>query len=199
MNRLFLVLVSSIFINKIDAQITASYINNRVELSWTHSDIKNVSFYVIEKSKNGKYFKPFLKIETTNKSYSSFIEVDNSPYKHQTYYRLRYINNNGNYYYSETISIRENATKKLPPTLINYNKLNVLVILKNNNGIETYAKLNIKEKNNELVSETLNSKIRSGNYFITASEDDSLLGYKIKIINPDQAETKYLSDTLNIE
>lgn len=188
-----------IFINKIDAQINASYNNSRVELSWTHSDIKNVNYYVIEKSKNGKYFKPFLTIKCNDKSYSSFMEIDNSPYKHQTYYRLKYINKNGNYYYSETISIKNNATKKLPPNLIRYDKLNVLVILKDNNGIETYAKLNIKEKNNELVSETLNNKIKSGRFLVIGSEDDALLGYKLKIINPDQIETKYFSDTLNIE
>lgn len=186
-------------INKIDAQISASYNNNRVEISWTHSDIKNINYFVIEKSKNGKYFKPFLKIECNNKSYTSFIEVDNSPYKHHTYYRIRYINKNGNYYYSEKVTARNNNIKKLPPELINYDKLNVLVILKDNNGNETYAKLNIREKSNKLVSETLNKKISSGKYLIIGADDDLILGYKIQIINPELLETKYLSDTLNIK
>ncbi|MCB9361546.1 MAG: hypothetical protein H6587_09550 [Flavobacteriales bacterium] len=199
MNRLLLVIICFIFINKTDAQISASYNNNRVELNWTHSDIKNIAFFVLEKSKNGKYFKPFLKVECSNKSYSSFMEVDNSPYKHHTYYRIRYINKNGNYYYSETITARNNSSKKLPSNLMNYDKLNVLVILKDNNGNETFAKLNIKEKNNVLVSETLNNKIKSGKFLIIGAEDDVLLGYKIHIKNPEQVETRYLSDTLNIE
>jgi hypothetical protein len=161
--------------------------------------MKNIVFFVVEKSKNGKYFKSFLKIKNTNKPYSSFMEIDNSPYKHHTYYRIRYINKNGNYYYSETITARNNSNKKLPSNLINYDKLNLLVVLKDNNGNETYAKLNIKEKNNELVSETLNNKIKSGNFLIIGTEDDALLGYKIQIINPEQAAIKYLSDTLNTE
>jgi hypothetical protein len=188
-----------VFINKVDAQISASYNNDRVEISWTHSDIKNISSFIIEKSKNGKYFKPFLKVANSSKPYSSFVEIDNFPYKHHTYYRIRYINKSGNYYYSETITVKNNATKKLPETLINYDKLNVLVILKDNNGTDFYAKLNIKEKNDNLVSETLNNKIKSGTFLIIGAEDDALLGYKIKVINPDQAEIKYFSDTLNIK
>ncbi len=199
MSRCFGLLLCLLIFNRIDAQISASYNNQRVEISWTHSDIKNIKYFIIEKSKNGKYFKPFLKVESSDRSYSTFIEVDNSPYKRHTYYRIRYINKNGNYYYSEKVTARNNNTKKLPSELIDYNKLNVLVVLKDNNGIETFAKLNIKEKNNNLASETLNKKIRSGKYLIIASEDDLLLGNQLQVINPEQVEIKYLSDTLNIE
>tara|TARA_R110001592_G_scaffold119491_5_gene322658 strand:+ start:9347 stop:9946 length:600 start_codon:yes stop_codon:yes gene_type:complete len=198
-SRCFGLLLCLLIFNRIDAQISASYNNQRVEISWTHSDIKNIKYFIIEKSKNGKYFKPFLKVESSDRSYSTFIEVDNSPYKRHTYYRIRYINKNGNYYYSEKVTARNNNTKKLPSELIDYNKLNVLVVLKDNNGIETFAKLNIKEKNNNLASETLNKKIRSGKYLIIASEDDLLLGNQLQVINPEQVEIKYLSDTLNIE
>ena len=82
---------------------------------------------------------------------------------------------------------------------MNYDKLNVLLILKDNNGNETFAKLNVREKNNELVSETLNKKISSGRYLIIGADDDLILGHKIQVINPELIEPKYLSDTLNIE
>lgn len=170
-----------------------------MEISWTSAELKNIDYFVIEKSKNGKYFKPILKVKNSNKHLSSFIEIDNTPYKNQTFYRIRYINTNGNYFYSETINTRNRNIKKHNSIIEGYNQLNVLVILKDNFGGEYYSKLNIKELENELIAETFNNKINSGHYTIIGSDDDNLLGQKIKVINIDQNSAKILSDTLNIK
>lgn len=187
----------------LNAQVTAFYHNNRVEISWSQSDIKNINYFVIEKSKNGKYFKPFLTVSGTENTYSSFLEMDFKPYKHITYYRIRYVNKSGNYYYSETVTAKNHIGNVGNYELTNYDKINVLVVIKNLNGIDFYAKLNIKENGGELISETLNEKLKTGRYLIIASEDDRLLGSRLKIINRNHPEPKkdfnQLSDTLNIK
>ena len=47
-------------------------------------------------------------------------------------------------------------------------------------------KLNIKEVNGELYSETFNENITTGIYTIVASSDDSIVGFFLKINNLDQ-------------
>lgn len=183
------------------AQISAFYDNDKIEITWSNSDIKNLDYFVIEKSKNGKTFKSFLKVDALDKNYSSFLEIDYKPYKHVSYYRIRYVNKMGNYYYSETIAAKNHAQENLPE-LKNYNKLNVLVVLKNLSGNECYAKLNIKEQNGELVAETLNERLKTGKYLIIGTEDDSLLGYNLKILNRNPSlkpEFNQFSDSLHIK
>ena len=137
----------------------------------------------------------------TEKNYATFLEMDFKPYKHLTYYRIRYVNNTGVYYYSETITAKNHSKSSTHKELKGYDKLNVLVVLKNLNGIDFYAKLNIKEKEGNLISETLNEKLTTGRYLIIASEDDHLLGSNLKIINrniskPKEAAPQF-SDTLH--
>lgn len=204
MRHLSIIIITLLFGSlNLNAQISAFYTNNRVEIAWSHSDIKNINYFVIEKSKNGKYFKPFLTVPATEKSYSTFLEMDFKPYKHITYYRIRFVNNTGNYYYSETITAKNHIRNISNTELTEYDKINVLVVLKNLNGTDFYAKLNIKENNGELVSETLNEKLKTGRYLIIASEDDTLLGANLKIINRNVSQGRdginELSDTLNIK
>jgi len=197
--QVFFVILFLICSSTANAQINAFYNKNHVDISWSHSDIRNINYFVIEKSKNGKYFKPFLKVTNSNNAYSSFLEIDNKPYKHVTYYRIRYVNKKGAYYYSETVAARKYLNKKLKPELVSYDKLNILVILKDINGKVFYAKVNIKENDNQLTSETLNKKLSTGQYLIIGSEDDILLGNKLNIINQERSDFNSFSDTLNIK
>jgi len=109
------------------------------------------------------------------------------------------VNKKGAYYYSETVAARKYLNKKLKPELVSYDKLNILVILKDINGKVFYAKVNIKENDNQLTSETLNKKLSTGQYLIIGSEDDILLGNKLNIINQERSDFNSFSDTLNIK
>ncbi len=170
------------------ANIEAIYINNSVQIKWTYAEQKKISYFIIEKSKNGKNFKQF-SIVSTDKSNNSFIETDPIPYGGISFYRIRSVNIDGTTFFSETVSIRKlTEYKNLPLKLKNTSVLNTLVVLRDKSNNEFYAKLNIQETNGVLVSETLNENIRTGEFIIIASEKDELVGNKLSIINRNAKE-----------
>jgi len=171
------------------AQLSALYIGNRVEITWSYANCNAVDYYVVEKSKNGTAFREFLKVKNVKNYTATFLETDNTPYNHTSFYRIRYVYHNGNYFYSETVAVKQlNLKKELNKQLAGYNSLNLLVFLKDKSNNEFYVKLNIQEKNNQLISETLNDRLKSGLYTIIASEDDEIVGYSLKIINRNPVE-----------
>lgn len=177
------------------ASIEAIYINNSVQIKWTCAEQKKISYFIIEKSKNGKTFKKFC-VVSTGESNNSFIETDPIPYGGTSFYRIRYVNTDGTAFYSETVSIRKlTEYKDLPLKLKNTSVLNTLVVLRDESNNEFYAKLNIQEMNGVLASETLNENIRTGEFIIVASEKDELVGNKLSIINRNPKEIAV--DTLN--
>lgn len=181
-----LLFFTTIFINQtiLNAQINVVSIQNRVEITWNYSGCNSIGNFVIEKSKNGTHFREFLNVPN-NKNYCTYYsETDLNPYENISFYRIRYVNYNGNYFYSEIVSVKNpSVTNQLSKKLIGYNSINVLVILKEKSNGEFYSKLNIQESNGELVCETLNENIKSGKFIIIASENDALVGNSLKITN----------------
>ncbi|HRN42578.1 MAG TPA: hypothetical protein PK649_10975 [Vicingus sp.] len=184
MLRILIIVISLLYISKnANANIEAIYVENSVQIKWTCIEQNNVSYFIIEKSKNGKHFKK-LSMVTTGKGYHSFIETDPTPFHGISFYRICYVNTDGTMYYSEIVSIRKlNELKQLPSKLKNTSTLNTLVILKDKSNNEFYAKLNIKETKGVLICETLNEEIKTGEFVIVASESDELVGNKIVIFN----------------
>lgn len=197
MIRLLLFLcILFIITSRAKAQVEALYVENRVEIIWDYSDCNLVDYYVIEKSKNGTNFREFLKVKNSKTYTNSFLETDHNPYDNISFYRIRYVNFSGKYYYSEVVAVKKSSTSKdLSKKLNGYNSLNVLVVLKEKSNGEFYSKLNIQENNGELVSETLNENIKSGEFMIIASENDDLVGNSLKIINRNPTDLSV--DTLN--
>lgn len=178
------------------AQVEAVYVENRVEIIWDYSDCNLVNYYIVEKSKNGTNFREFLKVKNSKNHTTYFLETDHNPYDNISFYRIRYVNFNGKYYYSEIVAVKKSSpSKNLSAKLKGYNSLNVLVVLKEKSNGEFYSKLNIQENNGELVSETLNENIKSGEFVIVASENDDLVGNELKVIN--RNPTGIAADTLN--
>lgn len=188
-----IVLLSSLlffFCKTAQGQLSALYIADRVEITWSYENCSAVDYYVIEKSKNGTAFREFLKVKNVKNYTSIFLETDNNPFNNTSFYRIRYVYNNGNYFYSETVAVKKFDFKNdLSKKLKGFNSLNLLVVLKDRSNNEYYVKLNIQESNNLLISETLNEKLKSGIYTIIASEDDEIVGYSLKIINRNPIET----------
>lgn len=166
------------------AQLNAFFNNNHVEIYWSYSDIKDINHYVIEKSRNGKTFKEYMTIRGKDVPFNNFMETDFTPYKKITYYRIRYVLRDGKSYFSQSIAVKKHLQNK--NTLLNYDKINVLVVMKTKAGKLKHTKLNIKEKDGELYSETFNDNIRTGIYTIIASSDDSIVGFFLKVNNIDQ-------------
>lgn len=194
----FLFYISAILFfatTKLSAQIEAVYIQDRVELTWTYTECNQLSHFVIEKSKNGTAFREFLRLKNSGVC-TVFLETDHTPYNGSSYYRIRYVNKNGTYFYSETVAVKKTInSQQIPTKLKDFNSLNTLVVLKEKSNGEFYAKLNIQETNGVLISETLNENIRTGEFIIIASEKDELVGNKLTIIN--RNPTGIAVDTLN--
>ena len=181
---LFVFTTLIINLNILRAQVNIVSVENRVEIAWNYAGSNSIGYFVIEKSKNGTHFREFLSIQNSKNNNPYYLETDLNPFKNISFYRIRYVNYNGNYFFSEVIAVRNfGSYKELNKKLMGYNSLNVLVILKEKTNGEFYTKLNIQESNGELVSETLNENIKSGEFIIVASENEALVGNKLKIIN----------------
>jgi hypothetical protein len=194
----FLFYISAILFfatTKLSAQIEAVYIQDRVEITWTYTECNQLSHFVIEKSKNGTSFREFLRLKNSGVC-TVFLETDHTPYNGSSYYRIRYVNKNGTYFYSETVAVKKTInSQQIPTKLKGFNSLNTLVVLKDKSNGEFYAKLNIQEMNGILISETLNENLKNGNFIIVAAEKDELVGNKLTIIN--RNPTGIVVDTLN--
>ena len=76
---------------------------NNVQLSWVISEETNVSYYEVEMSEDGVHFTTVKKVTATNnRNYSLLASVPGSNYH---YYRLKIIDNDGRFSYSNIIAL----------------------------------------------------------------------------------------------
>lgn len=93
----------------------AVYNGVNVELNWTTASEINNDYFIIEKSDDGIYFEPFARVNGAgNSNYLiNYLEFDNSPFKDLTYYRLKQIDFDGKYTYSNIKTVIINITSGL--------------------------------------------------------------------------------------
>jgi len=109
MLRILIIVISLLYITKnATANIEAIYVENSVQIKWTCIEQNNVSYFIIEKSKDGKYFKELSFIKNHSTRTGSFIEIDSKPYRNESIYRIKYVLMNGNVYYGKPLIIKEN-------------------------------------------------------------------------------------------
>ncbi len=84
---------------------------NLNQLDWVSSSETNLDKYIIEKSEDGIDFEYFKEMKAMgNSAYSlSYSMNDDQPFEKITYYRIRQVDLNGAYEYSNTISILNSA------------------------------------------------------------------------------------------
>ncbi len=113
--------------------------------------------------------------------------------KGNSFYRLKQTDFNGQYEYYKPVAIQcgnDNSVYNIYPNPTNGSSLNmelggengkeILVLLYDVNGKETYSKLLIKEdKNNTIYTIDLTGKVTPGIYFITATSYDKTLSKKL--------------------
>lgn len=87
---------------------TAIKKENNVALNWSSSNETNLAGYTIEKSTNGITFES-LQFVKANQS-STYNVIDAKPINGINYYRLKMIDNNGKFAYSNIISVKTTAT-----------------------------------------------------------------------------------------
>ncbi len=91
--------------------------NNKVNLGWETATESNNSYFTVERSKDGSSFEDLQKVNTQAPDGNSsqpldYTSVDASPYMGTSFYRLRQTDRDGNFKYSNVVTV--NLTKKTP-------------------------------------------------------------------------------------
>lgn len=142
MRVILLIVTYFIFTSSLFSEIRGNYKGNYVEIYWSEPDDILLEYFIIERSKNGRYFKPIMKIKCGSKK-ADYYEIDyNAPSK-IAYYRIKQLTNKG-YQYSKTLIVRNhrkdrNHKKKLK----GFKENNVIVVLTNKLGIEYFSKIDV--------------------------------------------------------
>ena len=116
--------------------------NGKSKLFWTTASELNNSYFIIEKSLNGISFFDLGSIpgagnSTTRRYYSYVDERPNS----ESFYRLKQVDFNGNFKYSETISIKSFARNNFIDISPNPNKGNFKIIYNGKAGEKLVVKV----------------------------------------------------------
>lgn len=191
-NILFLVLNLTL-INALFSEVKATYKGDVVGISWANPLHIDIDYFVIEKSKKGKFFKEVLKVQGSENLNTSmaYYEIDNNPFSKKGYYRVKQVDVNGQAYYSN-IALAQNMENVHPifnlfkkasnlKGLKNYIGEDILVVLQNSEQEEFIARVNIIEEGNKLITTYVNVRLRAGNYLITSTSDDRIYGMMVDI------------------
>ncbi len=94
--------------------LKASLINNAVDLNWATSNETNFDYFGVEKSFDAKNFSPIAKVasnKTTNGSNYAFTDFGKT--LAQQYYRLKMVDNDGSFKYSQVVAVNGKASTSL--------------------------------------------------------------------------------------
>ena len=173
----------------------AIFDNTKVELTWSSNTENNNNFFVIEKSKDAMNFEAVTSIKGfgNHSNIMSYFDVDYTPYEGISYYRLTQIDAKATVLFSRLVSInnkisttnlamnQSSAIYDNPAALLGTeNNREVLVVLRNEKGEESYSKVVIDEEFHVLSSDAT-SKLDNGTYTVVASSDNRLYSQKLVV------------------
>lgn len=166
--------------------------DQRVELTWSSNTEYNNHQFTIERSKDAIAFEEFLKIRNFG-NYSniiSYFDVDNTPYKGISYYRLTQTDASGHILSSRVVLVNNKGGNNLLE-LVNLPASEVqvigneikeaLVVLRNEKGEESFSKVFVDVNNMIRVPSDNESKLNNGTYLIIASSDNKLYSKVLKV------------------
>jgi hypothetical protein len=156
---------------------------------------------VVERSINGIDWKQIVMVKGAGTTYvpMEYLEADMNPYEGINYYRLKQVDFDGRYSYSQIVAVEfkkhlANVSKDpvLFPNPVNAGEqLNiqfpswhteVLVVLRDMQGKEVFSKVIVFEENNLLYAIPIDNDLPSGVYIVIASSNRNVLFSKKVII-----------------
>ncbi len=172
----------------------AVFDDKKVELTWSSNTENNNNFFTIEKSKDALVFEQVTTVKGFG-NYSniiSYFDVDYTPYEGISYYRLKQTDVQGNVLSSRLVSINnknsngtlassQSAIYETPANLMGSENKEVLVVLRDEKGVESYTKVIIDQQNNILQADNAEDKLNNGTYTVIASSDNKLFSQKVKV------------------
>ncbi len=149
--------------------LTASYTKNNVMLKWlTATEINNYGFE-IQKSENGEEFTKIGFVEGHGNSNSTnvYTFIDNNVSPGNYFYRLKQLDNNGNFSVSERIAVEIPFLPKEFALYQNYpNPFNPVTKIKYSIPVEGLVNIAIFNMLGEKVMQLVNTNTKAGNYEI---------------------------------
>jgi len=165
--------------------------DKKVELTWSSDTEHNNNFFTIEKSKDAVAFEKVTTIKGFG-NYSSLIsyfDTDYTPYDGISYYRLKQTDHNGKVLSSRLVSVNNklgNANYATNTNIIDDHSglmgsenQEVLVVLRNEKGLESYSKVIVDQQNNVIVPADSDHKLDNGTYTVIASSNNKLYSQKV--------------------
>lgn len=165
--------------------------DKKVELTWSSDTENNNNFFTIEKSKDAVAFETVTTIKAfgNQSTLISYFDTDYTPYDGISYYRLKQTDLKGKVLSSRLVSVNNklgNANYASNTYIIDEqsgllgseNK-EVLVVLRNEKGLESYSKVIIDQENNVIVPANSDYKLDNGTYIVVASSNNKLYSQKV--------------------
>ena len=160
--------------------------NNSVKLNWESAQEQNLDKYIVEKSTDGVNWQTLTTVMATGSSNASeYNTVDNNAAQ-VNYYRLKQVETNGNFTYSQIIRIRKEENEKLalkmyPNPVFSNATINIIIESKLAAHIKIYNQfgMQLQHMQRSLIAGSNNipvqglSSLPAGTYIIVV-EDDKL-------------------------
>ena len=170
----------------------AIFDSKKVELSWSSNSEINNNFYTVEKSKDGINFESVTNIKGfgNNSSLISYFDVDFTPFEGISYYRLKQTSGTGVVLSSRLVSINNifstgnlsmSSDTEQTGNLLGSENKEILVVLRNEKGTESYSKVIFDQEKNLILSSDNETKLDIGTYIVVASSDNKLYSQKLII------------------
>jgi fibronectin-binding autotransporter adhesin len=165
----------------------------KTDIKWTINAEPVGAYFTIEKSRDGKDFSKVIDMPVggNGAKYGEYFETDYQPYKGISYYRLKQIDDDGNAYYSDLVTMKFNDEQNqlahgvIPinnPKLTEDPENNELVfVLRDMDGNDFYSKTVMGKEDNYMFAMRTSTNIPSGIYRIVGASNDKLYGQKLII------------------
>ncbi len=165
-----------------------------VDVNWTTASEQNSDYFSVQRSQDGNSFTDVVQVKASGNSsvLKKYSAIDYEPYNGVSYYRLKQVDLNGNFIYSELVAVKfqNNNSLSIYPNPSNgpfnvsisgQNGKEVLVLVRDIEGREIYAKLIVVSSDKEVVVIDLSGKLASGVYVVIATSDNTIYEKKIVI------------------
>ena len=168
--------------------------DKKVELTWSSNTENNNNYFTIEKSKDAINFEEVTSIKGFG-NYSSLVnyfDVDYIPYEGISYYRLKQTDSKGHTLSSRLVSVNyrlgneglatnQNSVDENTTNLLGSENKEVLVVLRNEEGQDSFSKVIVNEQNTITISPDNEHKLDNGTYLVVACSDNKLYSQKVTV------------------
>ncbi|HYG50013.1 MAG TPA: LamG-like jellyroll fold domain-containing protein [Flavobacteriales bacterium] len=169
---------------------------DKVDIAWSTASEINNNYFTIERSKGGTVWEEIAKIEGAGNSNQriDYFDVDYSPFKGTSYYRLKQTDFDGKFSYSQ-IAVVKNGNLSFEGDIIPFpnptdgNSFNleftgfgdeeVFIVMRDIQGKSYYSNAYMINDHTNIVAVLLNEKLPAGTYLITASTNENFVSKQI--------------------